>query len=111
MGDETKVQMREMQKGMEAMGGIVERYMIRWLGPLGRRIAQSSRAGRIMALIGVVGIIVGSILIYLNSLSYHSSVTRKGLKIVTIQYQMEGYGIVFVAGLALLIFGLMQKKR
>lgn len=110
MGDETRVQMKEMQKGAEALGGIAERYLIRFLGPLGRRIAQSSKAGRLMALAGVVTVIVSGILIYINSLWFGTSVARRGIKTVTIQYQMEGYGIYFVIGLALFIIGLMQKK-
>ncbi len=111
MGDETRVQVSEVKKGAAAMGGIVERYMIRWLGPLGRKIAESTKAGRIMALIGIVAIVVSLVLIYMYSLSFDTSVTRKGLKIVTIRYQMEGYGIPFLAGIALLITGLLQKKR
>jgi hypothetical protein len=29
MGDETKVQIRDVKKGMEAMGSMLERYLIR----------------------------------------------------------------------------------
>lgn len=111
MGDETRVQMSEMKKGAAAMGGIVERYMIRWLGPLGRKIAGATKAGRVMALIGVTAIVVSLVLIYMYSFSFDTSVTRKGLKIVTIRYQMEGYGIPFIAGVALLVIGILQKKR
>ena len=110
MGDETRVQIKELQKGAEALGGIAERYLIRFLGPLGRRIAQSSKAGRLMALAGVVTVIVSGILIYINSLWFGTSMGRRGIKTVTIQYQMEGYGIYFVIGLALFILGLMQRK-
>lgn len=42
MGDETVVQMRELKKGMGAAGNIIERYLIRVLGPLGRKIAEAS---------------------------------------------------------------------
>lgn len=111
MGDETRVQVSEVKKGAAAVGGIVERYMIRWLGPLGRKIAESTKAGRIMALIGVVAIVVSLVLIYMNSVYYDTSITKKGLKIVTIRYEMEGYGMPFIAGIALLIIGLLQKKR
>lgn len=111
MGDETRVQIREVQKGVEAMGGIAERYMIRLLGPLGKKIAAATKTGRIMALIGVLGTIVFGVLIYLNSLWIGTSVTRKGLKILTVRYEMEGYGIPFLIGIGLVIFGIMQKKR
>jgi len=111
MGDETRVQVSEVKKGAAAMGGIVERYMIRWLGPLGRRIAQSTKAGRVMALIGIVAIVVSLVLIYQNSFFYDTSVTKKGLKFVTIRYEMEGYGMPFLAGVALLIIGILQKKK
>ena len=46
MGNETIVQMREVKKGVEAMGSVVERYMIRWLGPLGRKISEATEAPR-----------------------------------------------------------------
>lgn len=111
MGDETRIQAREVKKGAEALGGIAERYLIRLLGPLGRRIEQSTKAGRYMALLGVLSIIVSGILIYIHSLAVHTETTRKGLKILVIRYEMEGYGIPFAAGAALLIIGLMQKRR
>ena len=38
MGDETRMQVRELKKGVEAVGGIAERYMIRWLGPSAERL-------------------------------------------------------------------------
>ena len=63
--------------------------MIRWLGPLGRKIAESTKAGRIMALIGVVAIVVSLALIYMNSVYYDTSITKKGLKIVTIRQPTE----------------------
>lgn len=111
MGDETRVQVREVKKGAAAMGDIVERYMIRWLGPLGRKISESTKAGRIMALIGVVAIVVSLVLIYVYSFSFGTSVSRKGLRIVTLRYEMEGYGIPFIVGIALLFIGLLQKKK
>ena len=111
MGDETRVQVSEVKKGAAAVGGIVERYMIRWLGPLGRKIAESTKAGRIMALIGVVAIVVSLVLIYQNSFFYDTSITKKGLKVLNIRYEMEGYGMPFIAGIALLVIGLIQKKR
>lgn len=110
MADETRVQVKEVRKGMEAAGSILERYMIRLLGPLGRRIEAASRTGRIMALIGVVVAIVGLVLIFMNSL-YFSSVVRRGLRVVNITYQMEGYGIVLLAGIALFVVGILQKGR
>lgn len=111
MGDETRVQVGAVKKGVEAAGGIVERYMIRLLGPLGRKISQATKTGRIMALIGVVAIVAGVVLIYLNSFSFDTAVTRKGLKIVTMRYEMEGYGIVFLAGVGLLVIGILQKQK
>lgn len=111
MGDETRVQVSEVKKGAAAVGGIVERYMIRWLGPLGRKIAESTKAGRIMALVGVVAIVVSLVLIYMNSFFYDTSITKKGLKVLNIHYQMEGYGMPFIAGIVLLVVGLRQKKR
>ncbi len=110
MGDETRVQMREVKKGVEAMGGVVERYMIRWLGPLGRKIAESTRAGRIMALIGVVAIVVSLVLIYQNAF-WFGSTARKGITYYTITYASKGYGLPFLIGVGLLVVGLMQKKR
>ena len=111
MADETKVQMKEVKKGVEAAGSILERYMIRLLGPLGRKIEGATQIGRIMALIGVVTIVVGLVLIYLNSFFFDSAVTRQGLRIVTIRYQMEGYGFVLAAGVGLLIAGILQKTK
>ncbi|HAR45925.1 MAG: hypothetical protein A2X56_10925 [Nitrospirae bacterium GWC2_57_13] len=110
MGDETKVQMREVAKGVEAVGGIVERYLIRILGPLGRKISQASKTGRYMALAGVVTILVSSILIYMNSLYFSTTVARRGVKTLIIRYQMEGYGIPLLVGIALFVFGIMQRK-
>ncbi len=50
MGAETKIQVREIKKGMEAAGSAQERYLIRFLGPLGRKISEATQTGRIMAL-------------------------------------------------------------
>jgi uncharacterized protein YgiM (DUF1202 family) len=171
MGDETRVQVSEVKKGVGAAGSIVERYMIRLLGPVGRKIASATRAGRIMALIGVVGVVVGAVLIATNALSVRTEITkgvlvvakpkanlrdkaslkgkvvakaeqgerlsylssgdgwykvrakegtgwiaqemveRKGNKTAIIEYEMKGYGIVFLAGLALFIVGIAQKQK
>lgn len=111
MGEETRIQVREVKKGAEAIGGIAERYMIRLLGPLGRRIEQATKAGRYMALLGVLSIIVSGILIWIYSLAIRTEVTRKGLEILVLRYEKEGYGIPFLAGVALLIIGLMQKRK
>ena len=35
----------------------------------------------------------------------------EGPQLRTITYEMKGYGIAFVAGVALIIAGIMQKKR
>jgi len=110
MGDETRVQIRELKKGVEAVGGITERYLIRWLGPLGRKIAESTQTGRYMALAGVVTTVVCLILIYRNSLWFSSRVT-KGITYYYVTYAASGYGMPLLIGVALLVFGLMQKKR
>ena len=171
MGDETRVQIREVKKGVEAMGGVVERYMIRMLGPLGKKIQGATKAGRIMALAGVVVAVVGMALIAADALSFRTEmakgelvvsrpvvnirekasvkgkvaakaekgetltylatyedwykvrsknatgwvardmVEQGGNKSVVIVYEMKGYGIVLLAGLGLLILGIVQKKK
>ncbi len=110
MGDETKVQMREVAKGAAAMGNVVERYMIRFLGPLGRRIAGATKAGRVMALIGVVAIIVSLVLIVADALTIWT-VSKKSHEYLFIRYEMKGYGIPLIAGLALIILGIVQKRK
>ncbi len=111
MGDETKVQMREVAKGVEAVGGIVERYMVRFLGPLGRKIAAATKTGRIMALLGVATIIVSlSLIIFDNSISMRT-VARKKTEFVVVTYEKKGYGIPFLAGIGLLVVGIMQKQH
>jgi hypothetical protein len=82
MGDETKIQVREVKKGAAAMGGIVERYMIRLLGPIGKRIQASSKSGRIMALIGITAIVVSVVLIVANALSFRTEIV-KGVLVVS----------------------------
>jgi hypothetical protein len=176
MGDETKIQAREVKKGAAAMGSIVERYMIRLLGPLGRKIQEATPLGRAMALIGITAIAVSLVLIFANALSFSfrteaakgalvvskpvanlrakpstkakvvakaekgetvssidstegwykvraqagtgwiskDMVARRGNKAnkaVVITYEMKGYGIVFLAGLALFIAGIVQKQK
>ncbi len=108
-GDQTVVQMREVKKGMGAAGGIIERYMIRLLGPVGKKIAEASQAGRIMALLGVVAVIVSLVLIFTDATWIRTSQT-KGRQFVNITYERKGYGIAFLAGLGLYAFGVMQKK-
>jgi len=110
MGDETRVQMREFKKGVGAAGNVLERYMIRLLGPIGRKIAESTKAGRIMALIGVVAIVISLVLIFTNAFSTRTQET-KGHKYVYVRYEMKGYGISLLAGLGLYVVGVMQKKR
>jgi len=171
MGDETRVQVREVKKGAVAMGGIVERYMIRFLGPLGRKIQAATQVGRVMALVGIAAIAVGVVLIFSNALTFRTEIVkgvlvvsrpvanlrakpsttgkviakaekgetvsylssadnwykvrasagtgwisqdmveRKGRKAVVITYEMKGYGIVFLAGVALFILGIVQKSK
>lgn len=76
MGDETRIQAREVKKGAVAMGGIVERKMIRWLGPVGRKIQGATQVGRIMALVGIAAIVVSVVLIFANALSYRTEVVK-----------------------------------
>jgi hypothetical protein len=112
MGDETRVQMVEVKKGASAMGNMVERYMIRFLGPLGRKIAAASKTGRAMALVGVVMVVVSLVfIITTNSLTYHKSSPRRGYDSISIRYDMKGYGWPFIIGAGLLIIGVMQKKK
>lgn len=82
MGDETKVQIREVKKGMEAMGSVVERYLIRWLGPVGRKIAEASQTGRVMALVGLIAAVVGLVLIMTNAVSFRTQML-KGVLVVS----------------------------
>jgi uncharacterized protein YgiM (DUF1202 family) len=82
MGDETRVQAREVKKGAVAMGGIVERYMIRFLGPLGRKIQAATQVGRIMALVGIVAIVVSVVLIISNALTFRTEIV-KGVLVVS----------------------------
>jgi len=82
MGDETRVQVREVKKGAVAMGGIVERYMIRFLGPLGRKIQAATQVGRVMALVGIAAITVGVVLIFSNALTFRTEIV-KGVLVVS----------------------------
>lgn len=109
MGDETVVQMREFKKGVGAAGSVVERYMIRLLGPIGKKIAEASKAGRVMALLGVVTIIVSLVLIFTDA-TWFKSFEKKGRQYVNIVYESKGYGIGLLAGLGLFVVGVMQKK-
>ena len=109
MGDQTVVQMREIKKGVGAAGSVLERYLIRLLGPLGTRIAQASQAGRVMALIGVITVLVSLVLIFTNGSRFQSH-EKKGHKYVTITYEQKGYGVAFLAGIGLFVVGVMQKK-
>lgn len=109
MGDQTVVQMRDVRKGMGAAGGIVERYMIRMLGPIGKKIAEASRMGRVMALLGVVTIIVSLAFIFTDATRF-STTEKKGRQFVHITYEQKGYGVAFLAGLGLFASGVIQKK-
>ena len=171
MGDETKIQVREIKKGMQAAGSVLERYLIRFLGPLGRKISEATQTGRIMALVGIAAVAVSLVLIAVFALSFrtevqkgalvvskqivnirdrasakgkvvakaekgetlsyissaegwynvrakggsgwvsHDMVERKGNRTVVIEYEMKGFGIVFLAGLGLFIAGILQKKK
>lgn len=110
MGNETVVQMREIKKGVGAAGNIVERYMIRMLGPIGKKIAEASKIGRAMALLGVVTVIVSLALIFTDATWFKMSQSKGGRQYVNITYERKGYGIVFLAGLGLFLVGVMQKN-
>ena len=109
MGDQTVVQMREVTKGMGAAGNIVERYLIRVLGHIGKKIAEASQVGRVMALLGVVTVIVSLALIFTDATWFKVSKSR-GRQFVNITYEQKGYGVAFLAGLGLFGVGVMQKK-
>jgi hypothetical protein len=109
MGDETRVQMREMQKGAEALGGIVERYMIRFLGPVGKRLSQSTKAGRLMGLIGVVGVLVSLVFFIFTDALRIATFPSRGHDYIRMTMR-EDYTYVLLGGIALLIIGMMQKK-
>lgn len=109
MGDQTVVQMREITKGMGAAGNIVERYLIRVLGPLGKKIAEASQVGRVMSLLGVITVVVSLALIYTDATWFKMS-QSKGRQFVNITYEQKGYGVAFLAGLGLFGVGMMQKK-
>jgi len=109
MGDQTVVQMREITKGMGAAGNIVERYLIRVLGPVGRKIAEASQVGRVMALLGVITVIVSFALIFTDATWFKQS-QSKGRQFVNITYEQKGYGYAFFAGLGLFGVGMMQRK-
>ena len=109
MGDQTVVQMREITKGVGAAGNIVERYLIRVLGPLGKKIAEASQVGRVMALAGVITVVVSLSLIFTNATWFKMS-QSKGRQFVNITYEQKGYGYVLAAGLGLFGVGMMQKK-
>ncbi len=110
MGDETKVQMREVAKGAAAMGNVVERYMIRFLGPVGRKIAAANKTGRTLALIGVVAVLV-SVVYGLSSdaLRYGIAHAKRGLKYVYINYEMKDF-LLLIGGYVLYKIGVAQKK-
>lgn len=110
MGDETRIQIKEVKKGVEAMGGIVERYMIRFLGPLGRKISQATRAGRVMALIGVVGVLVALGFYIFSDAMKIVTFTSRGHDYIRMTMR-EDYTYLFLGGVALVIIGIMQKKR
>ncbi len=110
MGDETKVQMREVAKGAAAMGSVVERYMIRFLGPVGRKIAAANKSGRTMALIGVVAIVVSVVWgLTSGTLQYGIGHWKRGLKYIYINYETMRF-MMLVAGFVLYKYGVSQKK-
>lgn len=173
MGDETKIQVREIKKGMEAAGSVLERYLIRFLGPFGKKISEATQTqtGRMMALAGFAAVVVSLVLIAVLALSFRTEVKkgvlvvskqvvnirdrasvkgkvvakaekgetlsyiastegwynvratggtgwvsrdmvdRKGNRTVVIEYEMKGYGIVFLIGAGLFIAGILQKKK
>jgi hypothetical protein len=110
MGDETKVQMREVAKGAAAMGNVVERYMIRFLGPVGRKIAAANKTGRTMALIGVVAVLVSVVYgLYSGRLGYGITHAKRGLKYLYLSYEMKDF-LLLIGGFVLYRIGVSQKK-
>jgi hypothetical protein len=110
MGDETKVEFQQVRQGVEAAGNILERYLIRVLGPLGRKIAESTPLGRAMAFIGMLAVAVCLVLILTNAM-WFSTQERKGRKYVNITYERKGYGIAFLSGIGLVVAGVLQKEK
>ncbi len=110
MGDETRVQMKEVAKGAAAMGNVVERYMIRFLGPVGRKIAAANKTGRTMALIGVVAVLI-SVVYGLTSgmLDYGMTHAKRGMKYIFIRYELKDF-LLLVAGYVFYKIGVAQKK-
>lgn len=110
MGDETRVQMMEVKKGAAAMGNVVERYLIRFLGPVGRKIAAANKTGRTIALIGVVAAILSIVLgLTSGTVQYGVGHWKKGLKYVYVSYETTRF-VVLVIGYAMYKIGLTMKK-
>jgi hypothetical protein len=110
MGDETKVEIRQVKEGMEAAGSIIDRYLIRILGPLGGKIAERAPLGRAMAFAGLL-IAAISLVLILTMATRFSTQTRKGRNYVNITYEQKGYGIAFLCGAGLFVAGMLQKEK
>lgn len=110
MGDETKVELRQVKEGAAAAGSIIERYLIRILGPLGRKIGESTPLGRAMAFLGLLTAVVSLVLILTNAMWFGTQ-ERKGRKYVNITYERKGYGIALLSGIGLVVIGTLQKEK
>lgn len=82
MGDETKIQVKEIKKGIGAAGSVLERYLIRFLGPLGGKISEATQAGRIMALVGIATVVVSLVLMAFFALSIRTEI-KEGVLVVS----------------------------
>jgi len=110
MGDETKVELQQVKEGVGAAGNIIERYLIRILGPLGTKISESTPLGRAMAFIGLLTMVVSLVLILTNAMWFGTQ-ERKGRKYVNVSYERKGYGIAFLSGIGLVVVGALQKEK
>jgi hypothetical protein len=110
MGDETKIELQHVKQGAAAAGSIIERYLVRILGPLGRKIGESTPLGRTMAFVGLLAVVVSLVLILTNATWFRTQ-ERKGRKYVNITYERKGYGIAFLSGIGLVIIGTLQKEK
>ncbi len=110
MGDETRMDMQHVKEGAAAAGGIIDRYLMRILGPLGRRIGESSPMGKAMAYLGLLTVVVSLVLIFSNAMWFKTQ-ERKGRKYVNITYERKGYGVALLSGVGLVVVGTLVKDR
>ena len=61
-----------MKKGVEAVGGIAERYMIRWLGPRQKDYRAAVQERQAHGAFGVLAVVVSLILIVTDATWFRS---------------------------------------